>query len=301
MRVLVTGSNGFIGHHVCRWLRQKGCYVVGVGRHQEPLAECDEYVSCDLFTEKVGQLLDNLKVDTVDAVVHLAADMRHEPFTVSVVSNNCVGTQRLLELCEEKKVPVFVQLSSLPVIGSPVQHPVTEDHPLKPPTVYHVTKHTQEMLANYASYTFGLRTVSFRICSPVGEGVNPKTIFPVFVRKAVNNEDITLYGKGSRQQTYIHVDDISQAIYKAILSEKAQGVYNLASYNLISNYDLAQKCVELTDSSSKVVFTGNEDPLDGLVWDVSIEKAKRDMGFEPEVSIDYAIRELAQVFRSEKK
>ena len=297
MRVLVTGSNGFIGHHVCAWLREHECYVIGVGRHTEALAECDEYVCCDLFTEQTHSLLDNLQVDGIDALVHLAADMRHEPYAVSVVANNCVGTQRLLELCERKKVPVFVQLSSLPVIGhNPVQHPVTEDHPLKPPTVYHVTKHTQELLANYASYTFGLRTVSFRICSPVGEGVNPNTIFPVFVRKAVNNEDITLYGKGTRQQTYIHVADIAQAIYKAILSPAAQGVYNLASYNRISNLDLAKKCIALTGSSSKILFSGTPDPLDDAVWDISIEKARKDMGYEPEKSIEFAIRELAEIF-----
>lgn len=110
---------------------------------------------------------------------------------------------------------------------------------MKPPTVYHVTKHTQELLADYASYTFGLRTVSLRICSPVGCGVNPKTIFPVFVNKALSGEDITIYGQGTRKQTYIHVKDIAQAIYRCIVSQ-AQGVYNLASYNLISNLDLAK-------------------------------------------------------------
>lgn len=301
MRVIVTGSNGFIGHHVCAWLRKQGCYVIGVDLREACRAECDEYVCCDLFTDKVGRLLDDLKVDAVDAVVHLASDMRHEPYTVSVVGNNCVGVQRLLELCEEKKIPVFVQLSSLPVIGhAPTHHPITEDHPLKPPTVYHVTKHTQELLANYANYTFGLRTVSLRICAPVGEGVNPKTIFPVFVRKAINNEDIVLFGKGTRKQTYIHVNDIAQAIYKAICSPAAQGVYNLASYNMISNHDLAKKCIELTGSASQIKFSGTPDPLDDVVWDISIEKIKSDMNYEPQVSIDDAILDYASVVREEK-
>lgn len=292
MRVLVTGSNGFIGGHVCTWLKQKGCYVIGLGRHTESLADCDEYVCCDLFTDRVSHIFDDLRVETVDAVVHLAADMRHEPYAVEVVASNCVGTQRLLELCEEKKIPVFVQLSSLPVIGTPVQHPITEDHPLKPPTVYHVTKHTQELLANYAFYTFGLRTVSLRICSPVGYGVNPKTIFPVFVRKAMAGEDITIYGKGTRKQTYIHVRDIAQAIYRCIITQ-AQGVYNLASYNLISNIDLAKKCISLLHATSRIVYNGKDDPMEGLCWDVSIDKLKRDTGFEPEVTIDEAILDFA--------
>lgn len=291
MRVLVTGSNGFIGHHVCGWLTDHGITVVGLGRSDHPSCECDEYVQCDLGTNEVSQILDRVSAP-IDAVVHLAADMRHEPYAVEVVETNCGGTQRLLELCEENDISAFVQLSSLPVIGSPMEHPVTESHPLKPPTVYHVTKNTQEMLAEYASYTFGLRTVSFRICSPIGEGVNPSTIFPVFVRKALANDDIVLFGKGERKQTYIHVDDISQAIYQALTSD-AQGVYNLASSNFVSNRELAERCVELLDSSSEIIYEG-EDPNDGLVWDVSIEKLKRDMGFEPMRNLDYLITDLAK-------
>lgn len=294
MRVLVTGSNGFIGHHVCAWLRERGVEVIGLGRSAQAKYPCDGYVQCDLGSPDAVAILDAIPWE-LDGVVHLAADMRHEPYAVDVVVTNCGGTQRLLEFCEAKDIPVFVQLSSLPVIGSPVEHPVTESHPLKPPTVYHVTKHTQEMLAEYATYTFGLRTVSFRICSPIGEGVNPKTIFPVFVRQALAGEDITLLGHGTRQQTFVHVDDISQAIYRALTTD-AQGVYNLASHNLVSNRDLATRCVELLDSDSSIIFSG-EDACDEQVWDVSIQKAQQDMGYEPERDLDYLIVDLADSYR----
>lgn len=299
MRVLVTGSNGFIGGHVCRYLREQGYHVVGLGRHSESLTPCDEYVCCDLASKDTGHILEHLEEPKLDAVVHLAADMRHEPYAVEVVGSNCVGTQRLLELCEENQVGVFVQLSSLPVIGAPVQHPVTEDHPLKPPTVYHVTKHTQELLANYASYTFGLRTVSLRICSPVGDGVNPKTIFPVFVRQALAGEPITIFGKGTRKQTYIHVRDIAQAIDRCIRSQ-AQGVYNLASFNLISNRELAEKCIDLLHSDSSIQYDGKVDPMEGLCWDVSIEKLQRDTGFAPQIGIEECILDLATALKKEK-
>lgn len=296
MKILVTGSNGFIGSHVCRYLREQGCYVVGLGRSSEPKTECDEYVSCDLFSDRVAHIFDETKIDSVDAVVHLAADMRHEPYEVQVVANNCTGTQRLLEMAEAHGIPVFVQLSSLPVIGLPKEHPITESHPIHPPTVYHITKHMQELLAEYATYTHGIRTASFRICSPVGEGDNPKTIFPTFVKKALSGEDIVLYGKGTRKQTYIHARDIAIALWKAINSD-AQGVYNLASYNLISNIDLAKKCIEVTGSESKIVFADNDDPLDGVVWDVSIERLKADTGFEPTISIEDAIADVAQAMK----
>lgn len=298
MKILVTGSNGFIGKNVCRWLKKKGCYVIGLGRHEKSLADTDEYVCCDLNSEDVSLIFEKIQCKELDAMVHLAADMRKEPYTVTVVEANCSGTQRLLELCQLKKVPVFVQLSSLPVIGTPVEHPITEKHPIMPPTVYHVTKLAQEYLANFADYARGLRTVSFRISAPVGIGINPKTIFPVFVNKAMAGEDLVLLGKGTRKQSYVHVDDIAQAIYKAILSENAHGVYNLSSHNLLSNLELAEKCVEIAGSDSKITFSGTEDPLDEVVWDVSLDKIERDMGYHPEVSIEECIQEMCDYIRS---
>lgn len=290
MNILVTGSNGFIGGHVCEYFINKGDYVIGLDLADNSIKKCDEYIKCDLSSPMVDDILNTVKAKKIDAVVHLAADMRGEPDTADVVKNNCTGTQRLIEFCINNGISSFVQMSSLPVIGSPEELPVTEEHSIKPPTVYHVTKYVQELLAGYASYSKGLRTVSFRICSPIGIGVNPKTIFPIFVNKALNNEDITLIGKGTRKQTYIHVKDIAQAVYKAVYSD-ACGVYNLGSYNLISNIDLAKKCIELTDSGSKIVFLDREDPSDNVSWELSLEKIKKDIGYEPKVSIEEAINE----------
>lgn len=293
MKILVTGSNGFIGSNVSRWLKERGHYVIGLGRHANSLVDVDEYIQCDLNSDEVF----DIDCERLDALVHLAADMRKEPHTVTVVEANCTGTQRLLELCEEKQVPVFVQLSSLPVIGTPVEHPITEQHSLKPPTVYHATKLMQEYLANYADYKHGLRTVSFRISAPVGKGMNPKTIFPVFIDKALKGEDLVLLGEGSRKQSYVHVDDIAQAIYKAILSDKAHGVYNLSSRNLLSNKELAEKIVEISESSSEIKFSGTEDVSDGVVWDVSLEKISADMGYEPEIGIEECICEMCEYMK----
>ena len=296
MNILVTGASGFIGGHVCRYLMDQGERVIGLDLHEEKRKDCDRYLSCNLAFDDFSPLEKIAKEDGIDAVVHLASDMRREPHTVDVVTNNLRGTQKLLEFCEHNGVSCFVQLSSLPVIGYPREVPITEEHSLRPPTVYHVTKFSQELLANFADYTFGLRTLSFRICAPVGEGVKPSTIFPTFMRKALSGEDITLIGKGTRRQTYIHVLDIAQAIYKGIHSD-AHGVYNLASNNCLSNVELAERIIELTNSSSKIVFLDKEDEMDSWNWEISIDKIRSAIGYEPQISIDYAIKEYAEILR----
>ena len=296
MNVLVTGANGFIGKHVVNYLRERDCYVIGLDRTEDSRSSADEYVFCDLYTEETGRIFEKISVDKLDGVVHLAADMRKEPFTVEVIQNNCVGVQRLLELCRDKGIGVFVQLSSLPVIGSPRTTPIKEDHTLRPPTVYHCTKVLQELLADYACYTYGVRTVSYRISAPVGTGMNPKTVLPVFVSKAMAGEDIVLLGQGTRKQTFVHVSDIAQAIYKAVLSERAQGVYNLASDNLVSNRELAELCVSVVGSASRITYSGTPDPADGMVWDVCLDKIKADTGYEPQVGMEQMIAELKEYF-----
>lgn len=297
MNVLVTGSNGFIGSHVSKYLKQNGYYVIGLGRREKSVEIVDEYLCCDMHSEEVGTICEKVAAKHIDAVVHLAADMRKEPYGVEVVAHNCIGTQRLLELCEKNGIKIFVQLSSLPVIGKPVEHPITEQHELKPPTVYHATKIMEELLANYADYTHGVRAVSFRISAPVGIGMNSATIFPSFIKKAVAGEDLVLLGRGSRKQTYVHVTDISKAILLALENENAHGVYNLSSYNCLSNKELAEKCIEVLDSDSRIVFSEKEDLMDDYVWEVSLEKIQKELGYEPKVSVEEAILEYAESLR----
>lgn len=299
MNVLVTGSNGFIGSHTVKYLKEKECYVIGMGRKVQSTCNVDQYISCDVDSEELERVFQICsETSPIQAVVHLAADMRKEPFGVEIVSHNCVGTQRLLEQCEQHGVNCFVQISSLPVIGKPIDHPITENHPIKPPTVYHATKVMEELLANYADYHHGLRTISFRISAPVGPRMNYRTIFPTFVKNAMENKDLILSGRGTRKQSYVHVSDIAQAIYLALTSKNAHGVYNLSSKNLFSNYALAQKCVEVLHSKSQIKFSGQDDYMDDYCWDVSLEKIHRDLGYEPRINIERAICELAEYMRN---
>lgn len=297
MRTLVTGCNGFIGRNLCRWLKHNtDLDVIGLGRNSSNNPYIDNFVKLDLTDNNAYDVLCHQLLNT-DCVIHLAADMRREPFNQEVVYENCVGTQKLLEACETAEVSTFLQLSSLPVIGKPTILPITEKHPLKPPTVYHATKIMEELLADYACYAHGIRAASLRISAPVGIGMKESTIFPTFVRNAVNNQDIIILGKGTREQTYIHVDDISRALYLSINEENVSGVYNLSSNNIISNIDLAKLILELTKSSSKIVMSESCDPCDGELWDVDCSKLMADSSFEARVGLQKMVEDLVAFYR----
>lgn len=294
MNILVTGSNGFIGSHVARYLKDRGHYVVGLGRTENPhnAEDVNEYISCDLGSEKANEIPSLITVK-LDAVIHLAADMRKEPHLVEVITANCAGTQRLLEMCEANSIKIFLQLSSLPVIGKPLLHPITEEHPIHPYTVYHITKRTEELLANYAYEYHGVRTASFRISAPIGPRVNPNTIFPTFVRKALANEDIVLLGKGTRKQNYVYVKDIARCLEQSLTSENVHGVYNLTSNLLISNIELAKIIITTLKSDSRIVLQG-EDKADEYVWDATLGRIREDSGYSPQTNIQDVILEYAK-------
>ena len=291
--ILITGSNGFIGNHVANYFKKNGYYVIGLGRSIEPFDanSVNEYISCDMNSGKMSQLPQLVSVN-IDAVIHLAADMRKEPFGVDVISANCCGTQRLLEMCEQNGIKTFLQLSSLPVIGHPINHPITEEHPLHPYTIYHITKKTEEMLAEYACTYHGIRTASFRISAPIGPRVNPKTIFPTFVRNALAGKDLVLLGQGARKQNYVSVKDIARCLELSLLSPQVCGVYNLTSDILVSNLELAQAIIRVLNSNSKIIFNG-EDPQDTYIWDASLQKLKEASGYQPTATLDGMIQEYA--------
>lgn len=301
--VLITGSNGFIGSHVASYFKDKGWNVVGLGRKTDASNPevVDDYISCCLGNASATDVLESeLGNMSIDAIVHLAADMRKEPYAEEVIIANCVGTQQLLEFAEKHQVSVFLQLSSLPVIGVPKIHPITEDHPVMPQTMYHITKCMNELQLQYAMQHYQIRTAWFRISAPLGIGMNENTIFPTFIKNALLGIDLSVYGEGSRKQNYIYVKDIARALYMATIIQSAQGGYNLTGNLLISNLDLAKRCIGLLDSTSDIKFMPFPDNSDGQVWDADMSRSSTDFGFEPHATLDEIIYKFAQYFRKEK-
>lgn len=298
MRFLITGSNGYIGKHTCNYLRDKENYIIGTGRKDSSFSICDQYIQCDFANDAVKDKLRATFERGIDGIFHIAADNRKEPYGIEVIKSNCIGTQALLELAEEYKVKNFIQLSSVPVIGTPKELPITPKHSLEPPTIYHATKCLQELLADYAYRSTKLRTVSIRIPSPMGIGVNPRYIFPTLIKKALRGEDIELYGTGSRKQTYVHVLDICKAMENAFYHENCQGVYVLGSPHLISNKNLAELVVKTLDSDSIIKYVDKPDPCDNQCWEIDYQPMEKEMCYHPKISLEEMILEYSEYLKN---
>lgn len=291
MRVLITGAGGHVGGAVTRHLTSLGWQAVALHRSAPESPGRLEVRIADLGDPAdVERLLADCA--PCQAIVHAAARISPDPFDPDLSRTNGAGTQQVFRLAAAWKAESVVYLSSLGVVGQPRQRPVTEEHPVDPPTTYHATKLYGERLAELARRR-GLPVTTFRLTSPVGPGMPGGRILSVFVERALAGEPLRLLGQGKRRQDYVDVRDAAVAVELA-LRQRANGLFNLASGAAVSNLELAEACVRELGSASPIVFAGEPDPEEGLCWEVSADKAARELGYRPAVSLAESIKSIAQ-------
>lgn len=279
-KILITGANGFIGGYVLDKLKE--CFdVYSVGRQAK---QRSHYVQADIaddgFVDKICG-----EIPRCDVIIHVAAliDMACDEKLINV---NCIGTFHICELANKWACEQIIYLSSIPVVGIPLQNPVTEQHSVKPMTLYHLSKYMGENILRICCNE-DIRQVILRIPSPIGKGMNKKNLLSVIINKCKENQDIVLYGQGKRVQNYIDVRDITNAIYKALFY-KYSALFNIANTS-ISNYDLAVICQKLSNADSNIVFSELPDREENNQWYIDSKEAEDKLDYMPQYTLDETI------------
>jgi len=270
MRILVTGGAGFIGSHLCERLVKEGHIVTAIDNFSTGRASnLFGLEGSDHFTIIEGSILDtnilNPLIAKSDYVFHLAAAVG----VFNIVKNplaslltNIRGTENVLEASHSKNVPVFMTSSS-EVYGKNISNSLKEsdDRILGSPVTlrwsYSEAKAIDESLA-YAYYVEkGLETRIVRFFNTVG----PRQlgaygmVVPRFVKAALADEPITIYGTGDQTRCFAHVYDVVDAVLALAFNEKSMGkVVNIGNDFEISINDLAKKIIDQIDSKSQIVY-----------------------------------------------
>jgi UDP-glucose 4-epimerase len=280
VRILLTGATGFVGRALFAALTTAH-EIVPAARSVAPsrgvrldLADPD---ACDTVLSGSAPY---------DVIVHAAAHIAMTPFDPAVIRVNALGAQTIARWAARWNAYV-VYLSSIQVIGTPRQHPITEEHPTHPRTTYHAAKLLGEhILLN------GAQACALRLTAPVGVDMPANRILPVFARRAFAGEPLNLAGDGGRRQDYVHIEDLADAVTRCI-AQTPSGVFNLGSGVSVSNRELAERCVALTGSRSQITFSGQPDPEEANHWDVSIGRARAALGYAPHGDLNALIQTLA--------
>jgi UDP-glucose 4-epimerase len=270
MQILVTGGAGFIGSHLCERLLTDGHVVTAIDDFSTGRASnLSNLGSSNRFTLVEGSILDvailNPLVREVDYVFHLAAAVG----VFNIVNNplaslltNIRGTENVLEAAHAAKTPVFLTSSS-EVYGKNISDSLKEsdDRILGSPVTlrwsYSEAKAIDESLAYAYFVEKQLETRIVRFFNTVG----PRQlgaygmVVPRFVKSAIANEPITIYGDGTQTRCFAHIYDVIDAVIAIAFADNTIGkVINIGNDYEISINDLAQKIIVETGSKSGIVY-----------------------------------------------
>ena len=314
MKILVTGGAGFIGSHLCERLIDDGHTVIAIDNFSTGRASnLANLVSTNKFTLLEGSILDtdvlNSRIKEVDYVFHLAAAVG----VFNIVKNplaslltNIRGTENVLESAYETNTPVFLTSSS-EVYGKNISDSLKEsdDRILGSPVTlrwsYSEAKAIDESLAYAYFVEKQLETRIVRFFNTVG----PRQlgaygmVVPRFVKSALNNEPITIYGNGNQTRCFAHVYDVIDAVIATAFAENTIGkVINIGNNFEISINDLAKKIIAQTGSKSEIVYIPYEEAYGDGFEDMerrvpNIDLIKQLVGWKPERDLSTMIADIS--------
>ncbi len=288
---LVTGGAGFLGSHLCDELLRRGHRVICVDNLETGSLANIHHIRTDSFVHLNIDIIDPYFVeDDVDFVYHLASPaspidyLRLPLHTLKVGS---YGTHHTLGLAKQHRAR-FLIASTSEVYGDPQEHPQRETYwghvnPIGPRGVYDEAKRYAEALTMAYHRQQGVDTSIVRIFNTYGPRMRPHDgrAIPTFLRQALQDRPITVFGDGSQTRSFCYVDDLIRGIIGLAESGYHDPV-NIGNPNEFTLLELAKSVIDVTGSRSEIVFEAlpTDDPQ---VRQPDISLAKEILGWEPKV------------------
>lgn len=305
-RVMVTGGAGFLGSHLIDRLLEKGHDVLCVDNlftgtrdnlshlHGNPQFEFMRHdITFPLFVE----------VDEIYNLACPASPIHYQHDPVQTTKTSVHGAINMLGLAKRLRCKIL-QASTSEVYGDPAVHPQTEDYwghvnPIGPRSCYDEGKRCAETLFFDYHRQHGLEIKVARIFNTYGPRMHPADgrVVSNFIMQALAGEPITIYGDGSQTRSFCYVDDLIAGLMALMeTGSEITGPTNIGNPVEFTVRELAEKVIEMTGSSSKII----QEPLpqdDPKQRQPNISRAKRDLGWEPSVPLEEGLVKTIEYFR----
>ena len=295
MNIVITGGSGFVGSYLCEKLINDGHEIIVV---DNLLTGSTENISHLMQNENFSfiehDVQNHIEIENkVDYVLHFASAASPKAYTehpVNTLKAGSVGTINTLGLAKKHDAE-YLLASTSEVYGDPLISPQTEEYwgnvnPNGERSMYDEAKRFAEAAVATYSRSYDLNTKIVRIFNTYGPRMqlNDGRVVTNFIVQALRNENITIYGDGSQTRSFSYVEDTVAGII-SLMNSSEYDVFNIGNPNEMTVGQLAEKIIELTDSTSEIKYLElpNDDPKQRKP---DITKAKTKLNWEPKVNLE---------------
>jgi UDP-glucuronate decarboxylase len=305
-RVLVTGGAGFLGSFLCERLLKEGCEVICVDNLYTGSKRNIVHLLQNPYFELIRHDITFPLYIEVDEIYNLAcpaSPVHYQNDPVQTTKVNVHGSINMLGLAKRVHAKIL-QASTSEVYGDPAVHPQTEDYRgnvncIGIRSCYDEGKRCAETLFfdYYRQHKINIRVV--RIFNTYGPRMHPNDgrVVSNFVIQALDNRDITVFGDGSQSRSFCFVDDLIDGLIRMMNAPNDfTGPVNIGNPNEFSILELAAKVIELTGSTSRIVFQPlpEDDPVQRRP---NIDLARAKLGWEPKIQLEEGLKRTIAYFR----
>lgn len=312
MRVLITGAAGFLGSHLCERLLKEGNQVVGIDNfvtgNQENLAHLASNPDFSFIRQDVANFIFLPK--KVDAVLHFASPASPNPASpygypnlpIQTMKAGALGTHNTLGIARKYKAK-YLLASTSEIYGDPLEHPQKETYwghvdPIGMRSVYDEAKRFAEALTMAYHRTHHIDTKIVRIFNTYGPHmlIEDGRVVPNFIKQALSNQPLTIYGDGSQTRSFCYVDDLIEGIYRLLISDEHMPV-NIGNPTEITVTQFAETINQITGNSHGIIYVENKSIDDPKRRRPDISRAIQVLDWKPKITLEEGILKTIPYFQ----
>ena len=315
MRVFITGGAGFIGSHLCDVLVARGDEVsildnLSTGSKGN-IAHLEGKIKLSQGDIRDQALVESLVVNS-ELVLHMAAALGVDNILenpIESISTNFYGSEVVLNAALKYDKRILIASTS-EIYGKNTKHSLSETDdrvigtPQKLRWTYSDAKALEEATAHFLFLTKKLRVTTIRFFNTVGPRQTGKygMVIPRFVKAAIENKPLKIFGDGSQSRVFCHVGDTVKAVLALAGNDKTIGeVFNIGGKGEISILELAKMIIDQTKSKSEITFTDYEDAYSAGFEDMvrrvpDISKLANFTGWEPKLGLETIIEDVSKSY-----
>jgi len=311
--ILITGSAGFIGFHLCKKLLDESLQINIYGidnmnpyyppllkeKRNEILNTYDNYHFFKIDFSDWSLLSKTFKDIDIDLIIHLGAQagVRYSlenPWIYEI--SNVKGTLNIFELARRKDISKIVYASSSSVYGGNEKIPFSEDDAVeKPISLYAATKRSNEIMAYTYHHLYGIDMVGLRFFTVYGEYGRPDMAYWKFARRIVNQEPIDVYNHGNMMRDFTYIEDAIDGIILAINKQFRYEIFNIGNDNPVK----LEYMISLLEKYLQRKAIKNYLPIQPgdveKTW-ADLSKSRKMLGYNPKISIEEGLKRFSEWF-----